>query len=67
MTKPPRTTVLALSLLFIIGGAVIFASSYYMKSGSRLGYHSVPVSLAKALSPLIAVAVALLVSRVRNR
>lgn len=51
---PSLMSVVALSLVFLVGGAVIFAASYYMRSGSGLGYHSVPVSLAKALSPLFA-------------
>jgi hypothetical protein len=65
--KPSRTTVVALSLLFLVSGSVIFASSYYTNSGTRLGYHNVPVSLAKALSPLVVAAVVVLVGRKRNR
>lgn len=57
----------ALSLLFLVCGGVIFASSYYMKPEWALGYHNLPVSLAKAISPLVAVAVAVLIGRMRNR
>ena len=62
--KTPSATAVVLVLLFLISGVSLFLINYY--GSTRLGYHNVWISLGIAFSPVLAIAIARLIDRVKD-
>lgn len=52
-------------IIIVISSVVMYVTSYYMGPG-LLGYQSVPISLLKALGPLVIVGIVLAIRRARQ-